>query len=81
MEEFLSYVEKINYDTFLEYKSESNEKRKDFKAVIDYLKIDLKDQKFLDIGPAYGDSLDICYESGAKSIDFIDFDPLFFTGR
>src|ERR1035437_990451 len=79
MEEFLSYVEKINYDEFFMYKDKSNEKRKDFKAVIDYLKIDLKDQKFLDIGPAYGDSLDICYESGAKSIDFIDFDPLFFT--
>ena len=79
MEEFLSYVEKINYDTFLEYKSESNEKRKDFKAVIDYLKIDLMGQNFLDIGPAYGDSLDICYEGGAKSIDFVELDPFFFT--
>ena len=79
MEEFLSYVEKTKPDTFLKYKGESNEERKDFKAVIDYLKIDLMGQKFLDIGPGYGDTLDICSESGAKSIDFVEIDPFFFT--
>ena len=79
MEEFLSYVEKINYDTFLMYKDKSNEKRKDFNAVIDYLKLDLMGQNFLDIGPSYGDTLDICSESGAKSIDFVEIDPIFFT--
>jgi hypothetical protein len=51
IEEFLSYVEKVNYDTFLMYKDKSNEKRKDFNAVIDYLKIDLMGKNFLDIGP------------------------------
>jgi hypothetical protein len=79
MEEFLSYVEKTNPDTFLKYKAVSISKREEFNAVIDYLKIDLTVQKFLDIGPAYGDSLDICYEQGAKSIDFIEIDPFFFT--
>jgi hypothetical protein len=61
------------------YKDKSNEKREDFNAVMNYLKIDLSGQNFLDIGPAYGDSLDICYEGGAKSIDFIEIDPFFFT--
>ena len=79
MEEFLNYVDKNNYDTFLMYKDKSNEKREDFNAVMNYLKIDLSGQNFLDIGPAYGDSLDICYEGGAKSIDFIEIDPFFFT--
>ena len=69
MEEFLSYVERTKPDTFLEYKDMSNEKRKDFIAVIDYLKINLMGQNILDIGPGYGDSLDICYDGGAKSID------------
>lgn len=79
MEEFLNYVDKNNYDTFLMYKDKSNEKREDFNAVMNYLKIDLSGQNFLDIGPAYGDSLDICYEDGAKNIDFIEIDPFFFT--
>jgi|ERR1035437_359347 hypothetical protein len=79
MEEFLRYVEKANPATFLDYKDKSNKKRKDFNAVIDYLKIDLTGQNFLDIGPGYGDALDICYEGGAKSIDFIEIDPFFFT--
>ena len=79
MEEFLNYVDKNNYDTFLMYKDKSNEKREDFNAVMNYLKIDLSGQNFLDIGPAYGDSLDICYDGGAKSIDFIEIDPFFFT--
>src|ERR1035438_3658558 len=79
LEEFLNYVDKNNYDTFLVYKDKSNEKREDFNAVMNYLKIDLSGQNFLDIGPAYGDSLDICYEGGAKSIDFIEIDPFFFT--
>jgi hypothetical protein len=79
MEEFHAYVEETKPETFLFYKDKSEEKRKDFKAVVDYLKINLSDQQFLDIGPAYGDSLDICYEGGAKSIDFIEVDPFFFT--
>ena len=79
MEEFLNYVDKNNYDTFLVYKDKSNEKREDFNAVMNYQKIDLSGQNFLDIGPAYGDSLDICYEGGAKSIDFVELDPIFFT--
>lgn len=79
MEEFLNYVDKNNYDTFLMYKDKSNEKREDFNAVMNYLKIDLSGQNFLDIGPAYGDSLNICYEGGAKNIDFIEIDPFFFT--
>ena len=32
MEEFLNYVDKNNYDTFLVYKDKSNEKREDFNA-------------------------------------------------
>ena len=51
----------------------------EFQIVIDELSVKLRGISFLDIGPAYGDSLDICHEQGAARIEFIEIDPYFFA--
>lgn len=78
-EEIRSYVLRVQPQTFLEYQKASPQKRLEFQSVINELGLHLKDINFLDIGPAYGDSLDICYENGAKRIEFVEIDPFFFV--
>jgi len=41
--------------------------------------VDPQNLSFLDLRLAYGDSLDLCHERGAKSVSFTEIDPLFFT--
>ncbi|MHC4790741.1 MAG: hypothetical protein ACYS8Y_04785, partial [Planctomycetota bacterium] len=79
MEQFRNYIDEVQPQIFLSYEKNSPQKRLAFQSVVRELNLNLKGIKFLDIGPAYGDSLDICYESGAESIDFVEFDPFFFT--
>ncbi|MBI5102989.1 MAG: hypothetical protein HZB33_14320 [Nitrospirae bacterium] len=79
MEQFLSYIQRSKPKNFIFYKDLSSQKRTEFLAVMDELGINLKGTRFLDIGPAYGDSLDICREKEAAVIDFVEYDPVFFT--
>lgn len=69
---------KLNYEDFYFYKRYSLKKRQEFISVVEALDINLEAISFLDIGPGYGDALDICYERGAAAIHFIDNDPFFF---
>ena len=43
------------------------------------LRLSIMLDSFLDLRLAYGDSLDLCHERGAKSVSFTEIDPLFFT--
>lgn len=79
LEEFEAYVEEAKPALFLDYGRRSAEKRLEFETVLEKLQINPKGMKFLDIGPAYGDSLDICHERGASAVDFIDYDLFFYT--
>ncbi len=77
-EEFYKYVLKVHRDEFLNYKNWSNIKRTEFKAAVKTLGICLAGINFLDLGPGFGDALDICHESGAKNIEYVDIDPFFY---
>jgi hypothetical protein len=79
MEEFQNYITAVQPAEFLRYQALSQEKRTEFQTVMNELDVNLKGIAFLDIGPAYGDSLDICHEQGAARIEFIEIDPYFFT--
>jgi len=79
MEQFRNYVSRTKPQEFLYYQNLSSKKRLEFYSVINELGLNLKGTRFLDIGPGYGDALDICYENGAKSIEFVDIDPFFLT--
>jgi hypothetical protein len=78
--EFESRVESEKPQHFLFYRdfSSTGRSRQEMTAVLDHL--NLQDMRFLnclDVGPAYGDSLDIWKERGARECAFIERDPWF----
>jgi hypothetical protein len=79
MEQFQAYIEEKKPKIFLAYKARSQTKRIVFQTIIDHLKIDLKGKDLLDMGPAYGDFLDVSFENGAKRLDCTDIHPIFIT--
>ena len=78
-EGFREYVNQRKPVDFLHYEGLSAEKRTDFESVVEVLGLELEGKSVLDIGPAYGDMLDISHERGAKDCHFIEYDPIFFT--
>jgi hypothetical protein len=78
-EQFRDYILRVQPQKFLQYQKAFSQKRLEFQSVASALGLNLKGIKFLDIGPGHGDSLDICYEEGAKCIDFVEIDSFFFT--
>jgi hypothetical protein len=79
MEHFQSYVLRVQPEEFLQYEKKSPQKRLDFQSVMRELGLKLGGSYVLDIGPGYGDSLDICHQEGAEGIEFIEIDPFFYT--
>ncbi|HUI66211.1 MAG TPA: hypothetical protein VL126_15310 [Bacteroidota bacterium] len=79
MDQFRSYVTRVLPDQFLFYESKSLEKRLEFQSLIRAIGVNLKGMRFLDIGPGYGDALDVCFENGASGVEFVETDPFFFT--
>jgi len=79
MEEFNRYIKDIKPLNFLKYKESSANQRLEFTTVVEKLSLNLNSINFLDIGPGFGDSMDICYEWGASQIEFVERDPFFFT--
>lgn len=79
LEEFEAYVEEVKPSLFLQHRSWSAHKRLDFEAVLEKLQLEPKGLKFLDMGPGYGDTLDICHERGAAAVDFVEYDLFFYT--
>jgi SAM-dependent methyltransferase len=79
MEQFRIYISRVQPQEFLLYQKNSPQTRLEFQSVVSELGLNLRGSRVLDIGPGYGDSLDICYEKGAKGIEFVEIDPFFFT--
>lgn len=79
MPRFEDFVARTQPAEFLRYRAMSGRKRAEFRAVVQAMGIDLKGIRFLDVGPAYGDALDICHEEGAELVSFVELDPIFFT--
>lgn len=79
MPQFEDFVARAQPTEFLRYRAMSGRKRTEFRAVVQAMGIDLKGIRFLDVGPAYGDALDICHEEGAGIVSFVELDPIFFT--
>ena len=79
MEEFQRYIELARPKIFLSYQQASLTKRLEFQTVADELQLPIKGKNVLDIGPAYGDMLDICHERSAKNIHFVEWNPFFYA--
>lgn len=79
MKQFYSYIARVRPSVFLEYEHHHPESLREFQAVADELGLPLENARFLDIGPGFGSSLDVCHELGAKHIAFMEHDPFFYT--
>lgn len=79
MAQFKAYIGVENPPEFARYSGSSEAKRQEFLTVTAQKGIHLKGLRVLDIGPAYGDSLDVAYEQGARSTSFVELEPFFYT--
>jgi len=79
MEEFQKYIELTQPDFFSYHESNSLQRRRSFQAVVEKLRLPIRDKTVLDIGPGHGEMLDICHELGAKNIHFVEWYPLFYA--
>lgn len=79
MAQFKNYIDREKPSEFARYSQSSEAKRQEFLTVTSQRGIALKGLRVLDIGPAYGDSLDVAHEQGAKSTSFVEIEPLFYT--
>ncbi|MGD8452905.1 MAG: methyltransferase domain-containing protein [Phycisphaerae bacterium] len=78
--EFLQYIRQRDHKRFpLDRKEDVARRRREMEIVLDTLEIDLTGKAALDIGPGYGDSLDVFHARGARDVAFIDYDPVYFT--
>jgi hypothetical protein len=79
MAEFKTYVRYVQPREFLRFEAYSEEKRREFQIVCQQIGLSPSGKAFLDIGPGYGDALDICREQQARAIDFVEIEPFFYT--
>jgi hypothetical protein len=77
--QFDAYVSRSHAQKFLAYQAASKKKRSQFLAVLEVIGVNPQNVSFLDLGPGYGDSLDVCHEGGANSVSFTEIDPFFFA--
>jgi hypothetical protein len=79
LEEFFVYVEpRAGGTKFLAYQQASGKKRAAFLSVLSAIAVDPLGINFLDLGPGYGETLDACFERGAKSVSFTEIAPFFY---
>jgi hypothetical protein len=78
MEEFEKFLREFGSDEFRMYRMLSHDKRLEYESFVDRFNIDLSSSSFLDVGPGYGDALDIAFERGSPQISFIERNPVFF---
>jgi hypothetical protein len=79
LEQFGAYIGQGRADKFLAYQAASTNKRVQFLSVLRAVDLSCENLNFLDLGPGYGDTLDVCHEGGAKSVSFTEIDPFFFA--
>jgi len=79
LDQFSKYLSRVQPSKFLAYQNASSNKRSQFLAVLESIRVVPRDLTFLDLGPGYGDTLDVWHERGGKSVSFTEIDPFFFT--
>jgi hypothetical protein len=79
LDQFGAYIGEGRANKFFAYQAASTNKRAQFLSVLDAIHVEPKDLNFLDLGPAYGDTLDVCHERGARLVCFTEIDPFFFA--
>ena len=81
MEQFFEYVERAGATKFLMYQKASRQEPQaiPFLSALSEIGINPFGINFLDLGPGYGETLDACFERGAKSVSFTEIDPFFYT--
>jgi hypothetical protein len=72
-------VEQTQPTLFQFYRGRSQVNRREFQTLTEAHGVDLKTVRFMDIGPGYGDTLDICVEQGAPPPAFVEHDPYFYA--
>ena len=75
--ELEEYVDKVQHPYYQKYVDSAYRGIPIHRSLIDYLELDFKDKKVLDIGPGLGAFLGLAAEGGAKSTEFFDSNPLF----
>lgn len=74
--EFVEFTKKHDYHKFLQYhESDRGAMRQVFLSICDHINLKFENRRFLELGPGWGDPLDIAVEKGAAVADFIDCDP------
>jgi hypothetical protein len=79
LDQFSKYLSQVQPSKFLAYQNASSNKRSQFLAVLESISVVPRNLAFLDLGPGYGDALDVWHEQGGKSVSFTEIDPFFFT--
>lgn len=80
LEEFKTFIAAHPQARFSFYEDRTGQKQREFKALLDVLALDIRGRVMLEIGPAFGETLDIgMKERGAKRVDFIELDDCFYT--
>ena len=79
MDQFQSFMERIEEPLFRRYEKLDGLGREEIAGVLQELRLDVARKNFLDIGPAYGTVIDFVREHGARSVEFVEYDPLFYT--
>lgn len=87
LQELIDYAKERNETYFLEHieqwKDYMNRPRisrpQHYVSLFDYLKLDLSNKDALELGPGWGAFLQVARDSGARIIDFIDYNPYVYT--
>lgn len=66
LNQFRVYVNQARARKFMAYQASSSHKRAEFLSVLDAIHLDPQNLNCLDLGPGYGDSLDVCHERGGQ---------------
>lgn len=74
-DELLEFAREKSYHPYLSHSGSRETIRDVFKSLYEALNIDFTDTSFLDLGPGYGDSLDLALKGGAKTVEFVEYNP------
>ena len=67
LDEFSKYLSRVQPSKFLAYQNASGNKRSQFLAVLESIRVVPRNLTFLDLGPGYGDTLDVWHENGGNT--------------
>src|SRR5689334_8562792 len=77
IDEFEQLVAREQPELFLRYRGTAPLTRQQFEETAARFDVEFDGRRVLDIGPGYGEALDVAHERGASTVDFIELDPYF----